>query len=83
MGGIDLDPASCATANETVRARTFYSRKDDGLKRPWFGRVWLNPPYGKFWPLFVRRDLKAGRIGYNLVAGQSHTDRRFSGRHDG
>ena len=47
MGGIDLDPASCAAANETVRATRFYSLKDDGMKRPWFGKVWLNPPYGK------------------------------------
>jgi hypothetical protein len=55
MGGIDLDPASCAVANETVKAATFYDIKQDGLKKPWFGRVWLNPPYGKFWPQFVRR----------------------------
>jgi ParB family transcriptional regulator, chromosome partitioning protein len=70
MGGIDLDPASCALANKTVRATHFYSLKDDGMKRPWFGKVWLNPPYGKFWPGFVARcvgEWKAGRIEQAII----------------
>jgi len=45
MGDIDLDPATCAAAQEMIRARTFLTKEDDGLTRPWHGRVWLNPPY--------------------------------------
>jgi hypothetical protein len=46
MGVIDLDPASCEEANCTVKAQTFFSRKENGFTRAWYGRVFLNPPGG-------------------------------------
>lgn len=45
MGAIDLDPASNARANKVVRARKYFSIRDDGLRKRWRGRVWLNCPY--------------------------------------
>jgi hypothetical protein len=47
LGGIDLDPASHAIAQQTIQATRFFTAADNGLDRPWFGRVWLNPPYNR------------------------------------
>jgi len=55
LGEIDLDPASCAKANKTVQAKKFYTAKNDGLHKPWRGRLFLNPPYGRLAGEFIGR----------------------------
>jgi hypothetical protein len=55
LGGIELDPASCEAANRVVRADHYYDEHMDGLTRPWSGRVFLNPPYGRLAPSFARK----------------------------
>jgi len=47
MGGIDLDPASCKQANGVVKATEYFTKDDDGLKQKWYGRVWVNWPFGR------------------------------------
>lgn len=44
VGAFDLDP--CAPVNRPWdTAAAHYTIQDDGLRQPWTGRVWLNPPY--------------------------------------
>jgi len=49
MGGeIDLDPASCHEANETVGATRIYTEHEDGAAQPWDAeRIWLNAPHSR------------------------------------
>jgi len=80
LGAIDLDPASSPDANAIVEATTFYTLDDNGLERPWRGRVWMNPPYGqpeikhfaaKFAASVDARDITAGIV---LVNNATETD---------
>ena len=45
LGGFDLDP--CAPIKRPwPTAANHYTIEDNGLIKPWHGRVWCNPPYG-------------------------------------
>jgi len=75
MGSIDLDPASCPLANLTVKATAIYTQADDGLRYPWHGNVWLNPPYGNEKDRFVDyalAELAAGRLRQAVLCLNSH-----------
>jgi hypothetical protein len=47
LGGITLDPASSKRAQSVVKADTYFTAKENGFLRPWYGRVFLNPPGGR------------------------------------
>jgi ParB family chromosome partitioning protein len=47
LGKIDLDPCSCAAAQENVEAVEYFDRERNGLEQVWAGNVWLAPPYSR------------------------------------
>jgi hypothetical protein len=54
LGIFDLDP--CSPINRPWdTALNHFTMLDDGLLREWFGRVWLNPPYGKALAAWMNR----------------------------
>jgi hypothetical protein len=55
LGGIDLDP--CGDPEHNVPAAEHYDGTNgrDGLKLPWYGRVFMNPPYGREMKRWVER----------------------------
>lgn len=44
FGAFDLDP--CAD-NENKKGESWFTKEEDGLSKMWWGKVWMNPPYGK------------------------------------
>jgi hypothetical protein len=46
LGEFDLDPCASPSQPWPIARESFALPERDGLNEPWFGRVWLNPPYG-------------------------------------
>lgn len=72
LGPFDLDP--CAPkVRPWDMAKVHYTREDNGLMKPWFGRVWLNPPYSREAVKFLRRMTEHG-VGTALVFARVETE---------
>ena len=59
LGPFDLDP--CGAPGHVLAKHTYLLENgDDGLIDPWNGRVWLNPPYGRYQRPWIERLVEHG-----------------------
>lgn len=72
LGPFDLDPCAPVVRPWSM-ATTHYTVLDDGLSRPWEGRIWLNPPYGQETGKWLARLAQHGR-GTALIFARTETE---------
>ena len=72
LGEFDIDPC-CPNNLPWKTAKEFFSLENgqDGLKLPWIGRVWLNPPYSNWVPFLEK--LKNHDNGISLIFARTET----------
>ena len=71
LGHFDLDP--CSPINRPwSTAANHLTILDDGLSKPWNGRVWLNPPFGREAVKWLRK-LADHNDGIALIPARTET----------
>lgn len=62
--GFTLDVAADAT---NAKCERYYTREQDGLKQPWTGKIWCNPPYGRVIKDWIAKGKEAADNGATVV----------------
>lgn len=71
LGEFDLDP--CTPIHPPfVHAKKNFNIEDDGLSKEWFGRVYMNPPYGRGMERWIEK-LKRHGNGIALIFARTET----------
>lgn len=76
LGEFDLDPCSPGERRPWNTAKRHYDITINGLRQPWEGRVWLNPPYGRETSIWLDRLADHGN-GIALIFARTETDMFF------
>lgn len=80
LGEIDLDPCSNSKDDPAIPAHSHLTAEDDGLSMAWFGRVYMNPPYGRQiadWISYLVREYEAERVSAAVALVPSRTDTQW------
>jgi hypothetical protein len=72
LGEFDLDPCAAPSPRPWRTAKRHIELPIDGLKTPWSGRVWLNPPYGSKLYAWLKR-MAFHRSGIALTFARTET----------
>lgn len=73
LGRFNLDPCAAPEPRPWATADHHVTLPDDGLAKEWFGRVWLNPPYGMQTAGWMERLANHG-CGSALIFARTETD---------
>ncbi len=76
LGKFDLDPCT-PISPPFIHAVHNFTIKDNGLIKEWFGRVFLNPPYGKGMEKWIEK-LKLHGNGIALIFARTETKLFFN-----
>jgi hypothetical protein len=76
LGEFDLDPCT-PVKPPFVHAKINFNLNDNGLSKEWFGRVYMNPPYGKGMEIWMER-LKNHGNGIALIFARTETKLFFN-----
>jgi phage N-6-adenine-methyltransferase len=77
LGEIDLDPCASRDPVNRLPAHEHFTANDDGLRRSWRGRVYMNPPYGRwirFWISKLIDEYRSGRVTTAITLVPARTD---------
>jgi transcriptional regulator with XRE-family HTH domain len=82
FGGFDLDPCSPTSDGRTtfVKASAYFTEADDGLSLPWFGVVYMNPPYGRSihnWTAKAKAEVEQGNADVVLGVIPARPDTHY------
>jgi hypothetical protein len=79
-GEIDTDPCSNSHEKPNIPAKTLFTKDDDGLSQEWFGRTYMNPPYGDVLPQWIEKivnEYQNGGVTEALVLVPNRSDTRW------
>lgn len=72
VGRFDLDPCAAPEPRPWPTALVHYALPMNGLALPWFGRVWVNPPFGQAATPWLERLVEHGD-GVALLPARTDT----------
>jgi hypothetical protein len=83
MGWIDLDPCSNSHENPTVPCPVRFTQQNDGLSQVWFGKMYMNPPWGRGIEKWVRKAVESyeqGGVTQAVLAVPASTETKWFSR---
>lgn len=79
FGKIDLDPCSNPDF-PNVPAKNHFTKQEDGLSKEWYGKIYMNPPYGseiKNWIIHLCEQFEKENIQEAIALTPSRTDTKW------